>query len=388
MKLRYLILTLASLIIVVIGAVGYLWEYPRVSNTQLFACAIGAAIGTFGILWFAPKLQLLWTGDVQSPKDKFDIENEARKTLATIFGASFFLISGYAAWSNLNDTMNKDRAERMTAALEMVESEKRSTSLAGANSLAALTRQYSSPDDYSQAIRVINDVVEQHASIAENASNASEQNGPRPKPAPEVQRLLSFLATRRYPSTSLQDRLSFEDVDLRDASMFKGNWDWATFYGSDFSGANFSQARLQHAQFGPSLMTGKAAALGNVCSETSDGAKDCRPAYLTNADLQQTNFYGTEMQGIQLECADARKAQFINVQLTGANLMCANLQNADLTGADLTGADMTRTLCVSAQQLGKAKASPSEGKLPDFANCPAEWKLEKCNIGKPTCQTN
>ena len=452
MRKKLLVLVVASLFLIV-GAVGiYLWNYPEVSGGLLIGCAAGALVGSFALLWFGPKLQLASLSGITDPKSKFDVENEARKSLATILAASFFLFSGYAAWSNLESSLNKDRTAQLTKSLEMLENSSVSIRVAGANYLALLTRQFNSKGDYMQAIRAMNDVVQSHTTMLGKKSPLDNSCGPYPASPTEIQRLLRFLGNRRYPSTSSDDRLTLDDVDLRGAYMgsasenqsaglwawarsrrmantYAGEWAYASFYGSNLSAVNLANANLEHAQFAPSLYTGEPAKLSAACVQYSADQKPYpAPTTLAHADLQSANFFGAQMQGAyltqvdahkatlpnanltgadvtraqlqqtsfngaqlqqarfdesDLTCADMRNAIFSDTVLAGAHLQCANLQGAKLDGEDLSQIDMSKTLCITPQQLASAKQQPD--KKPDFQNCPANWRSDKCDVSTPNC---
>ena len=87
---------------------------------------------------------------------------------------------------------------------------------------------------------------------------------------------------------------------------------------------------------------------------------DCRlnPIHFYRADLRETKFIGSLLNGANLRGADCRDADFSNTDmdriilsdanlsganLRGANLSRANLDRANLTGADLTGATLNGT---------------------------------------------
>lgn len=407
MRPKLVFAVIASLCLMAIAVGLYLSDYPEVSGGVLIFCAACALAGTFGLLWFGPKLQLASMPEVTGVKEKFDVENEARKSLAGIVAASFFLFSGYTAFSNFESSLNKDRTSQLTDALKMLEDEKPSIRLAGANSLALLTRQFNSKGDYAQAIRAMNDVVQQHTTLLGKTTPADNSCGPRPAPPPEIQRLLRFLGNRRYASKNSDDRLTLDDTDLRgaylggtslqqhestwswvtsgrQANTYIGDWAYASFNGSNLAATNFESANLENAQFGSSLYTGAPANLSPACVQFGgQTASQTLSTSFAHADLKHANFSDADMRGATLLCADARNANFPKANLTGASLICANLQGATFDGADLSGVDMSKALCVDPRQLAAAKQQPAKG--PNFKNCPANWSAEKCNIGTPDC---
>src|SRR5271157_3144117 len=57
----------------------------------------GTALCALGILWKVPQWQVAYVEELE-PKERFDRENEARKTLATIMGGIVLLVGGFATW--------------------------------------------------------------------------------------------------------------------------------------------------------------------------------------------------------------------------------------------------------------------------------------------------
>lgn len=59
---------------------------------------------------------------------------------------------------------------------------------------------------------------------------------------------------------------------------------------------------------------------------------------LSGAEIRDSSFKRTNLQGAVLAGVDGRRAKFVSAALAGADLSGANLVQADFTNADLTGA--------------------------------------------------
>src|SRR5271157_4106501 len=82
------------------------WFMPAlgwISNPPGWFMPLGLAAGALlalAILWKVPQWQVGHVKNLE-PKERLDRENEARKTLATIFGGIAFLVGGFFTWQNL-----------------------------------------------------------------------------------------------------------------------------------------------------------------------------------------------------------------------------------------------------------------------------------------------
>ena len=70
-------------------------------------------------LWKVPQLQVRYAKDVQA-KDRFNSENEARKTLATILGGIVVLAGAYFTWQNVQLAKEGQVTDRFAKAIEQL----------------------------------------------------------------------------------------------------------------------------------------------------------------------------------------------------------------------------------------------------------------------------
>lgn len=61
---------------------------------------------------------------------------------------------------------------------------------------------------------------------------------------------------------------------------------------------------------------------------------------LSGAEIRDSSFKRTNLEGAVLARVDGRRAKFVSARLVGADLSGANLVEADFTNADLTGAKL------------------------------------------------
>ena len=83
---------------------------------------------------------------------------------------------------------------------------------------------------------------------------------------------------------------------------------------------------------------------------------------LREANLQEADLHGADLNETILDRADLRKANLTGAILTRASLVETNLHLANLTGASLDGADLSRAELVQANLLG---ANLDGAKLPE-----------------------
>jgi len=137
-----------------------------------------------------------------------------------------------------------------------------------------------------------------------------------------------------------------------DADLSNTNLECAELLSSDFSGANFTNAKLittyKEAQISDSNL--KNAILmnmnltGAIIHDTNFSGANLTGANLTNVNIMSSpmskgsDFSGANLTGVNLTNVDLESSDLTNANLTNANLTNAILTNAILTGADLTGA--------------------------------------------------
>ena len=281
-----------------------------------------AALLALGILWKAPQWQVGRIKDLQ-PKERFDRENEARKTLATIIGGVVLILGFFGTWQNLRLAQDSiaisqqgQITDRFTKAIEELGAtnadgkNKLEVRLGGIYALAGIASE--SQKNYWPIMEVLTTYVRENAPL--RAQPAAEKTQVSTRPRADIQAILTVLGTRNRKFEPPDQNLDLSHTDIRGADLTQ----------TDFSGANFIKADLSG-------------------SET----------HLDDANLKGTYF-------------------------TDANLSLAHFSKADLTGAHLNGADLSGVYLRDAvgltqQQINEAKGN-DQTFLPKELRSPESWE--------------
>ena len=276
------------------------------------------------ILWKVPQLQVekyvnaaKGDGKTMEAKDRFNIENEARKTLATILGAIVVLGGAYFTWRNIKVAQEGQITDRFTKAIEQLGAvdgsgkKKLEVRLGGIYALERIANQ--SERDHCPIVEVLRTYVRENAPLKPQASaqenqasavpppgetqkSVQEDQASTPHPTADIQAILTVLGRRDRKYEREGQALNLTDTDIR---------------GGDLSGANLS---------------------------------------------------GADLSGADLRGADLSPAFLVAANLSRAFLVAANLSKANLWHANLTQ-----------EQIDAAKGD-SDTKLPDDLHMPESWK--------------
>ena len=330
----------------------------------------------FVILWKVPKWQVAHVNGLDSMQ-RFDRENEARKTLATILGGVVVLLGGLATWRNLRLAQESLRTsqegqitDRFTKAIEQLGAvdgsgkKKLEVRLGGIYALERIANQ--SERDYWPIIEVLSTYVRENAprkpqeSTQENQASAvpppretqestqeNQASAPLPRPTADIQAILTVLGRRDRKYERKGQVLDLTHTDVRGADLRKAN-----LSGADLRGAILSGAHLSGAILGGAIL----------------GGADLILANLSGADLREAN-----LRKALLGEADLSRANLSRANLGEAILSRAYLSWANLGGAYLPWADLSRAKGLTQEQVDAAKGN-SATKLPDNLHMPESWK--------------
>jgi len=157
------------------------------------------------ILWKLPKLQVSRIRGLNR-KERFDKENEARKTLATILGGVALLTGGYFTWKNFNLTEEGQITERYTKAVAQLGDDKLPVRLGGIYSLEAIARE--SKHFHWPVVETLSTYVrekvpiEKQESLPKPACPADDEESwevatnRQLRPSADIQAILTVLGTR------------------------------------------------------------------------------------------------------------------------------------------------------------------------------------------------
>jgi uncharacterized protein YjbI with pentapeptide repeats len=312
--------------------------------------ALGALVVVLGF-WRIPKWQA--DGALNHPdnkKSRFELENEARKTLGEALSGLFLVVGLAVTWQQLasdrkdqQDTANQvateqamtqhgQVTERFTDAMNQLGSDKLRVRIGAVHALDQLAQ------DSADYVPV---VVEVLAAFVRERSPWPIPSG-SPTPIPD------------------KDGRILPPADVQEALLVMGRGQWVTT-SEEPTGAVDQQDAHEPAR--------------DVI------ANDPPLAKLTCINLNRTDLRGTNLEGsfpipLCVEYANLEGAIFSKVVLTDAKLLGSDLSDVDLGVADLTSADL-RNVDLSDADLGDADLTMviSGGIIGKPLRLPEMWKL-------------
>jgi len=317
----------------------------------LVAVLIASVLGLG--LWWIPKWQVASLRDLLPPRELFELENEARVTLAQVLAGGALLMGLYFYWKRVA-AMEKDVevakkgqvTERFTHAIEQLGNEKLEVRLGGIYALERLARNY---DQYRATIlEVLAACVRERCPWQGDQASAEE---PLPR---DIQAALTILGQDWSRGEGEgASALDFSSMDLREADLTAAHLEQADLSAAHLEAADLRDAHLNGADLNEAHLEG-ATLIGADLQEAILTKAHLEGANLGEANLQRANLSGAHLQEAELWGARLDKAD-----LTGAHLEGARLWTAQLTGAELWGASLDNCSLSEAQlegaRLWKAK---------------------------------
>jgi uncharacterized protein YjbI with pentapeptide repeats len=338
------------------------------SSYLTLGLAVIASIGICLILWLVPKLQLARI-EFDGSKDRFDRENEARKSLAQLLGGLAFLATFYVTWSNFSVERDKAAIEEFTKAIEQISSREAPVRIGGAYALERLSR--SSTRDYNNVMYVLTEAIRNAAQKDFDKRTNGAPSIP-PRADDDAQTVFQILGRRLNLSTSYETSLNLTSADLRGIYGRDGHFEWANFEDADLRAAYFKGTHLAHATFinttgtlllvpDPILASKNKAALdqmkkspASLCAVPEAWTNELRSVSFPEADLTNALFDMGRFEGASFDHAILRNASFKYALLQRAKFTGAHIEGADFTGAHIEGADFTGAIGLTPSQLAKA----------------------------------
>lgn len=356
---------------------GWLFDEAEVRSIFPELLTIAVLLVTV-ILWKLPKRQAARSLGV-NVENRFDRENEARKTLAQIIGGVLLLAGLYSSVRTLDLQREGQVTDRFTKAIDQLgavqpgEAAGRNgeprinleVRLGGIYALERIARD--SPKDEWTIMEVLT------AYVRENAAKTDEirepPGEPMLRPRADIQAILTVIGRRDTSSEWPESRFELykhfyierpRTLDLRNTEL-RG----ADLSAEEFHGANFHAADLRNANLNAASLVG-----ANL------GETDLREANIFQANLFAADLSAANLRGADLRIADLQDAKLVKADLTGADFSQTQLNGADFTGAvlrqaylmlaDLRGARLTQN------QLNEAQGD-SATVLPDGLSRPTSW---------------
>lgn len=361
--------TLASIFAAVFLVLAFAFvfrQFPTVRHAAAYVATVTlftvGSIFLILLLWFFPKLQVRHIANPDlKPEERFDRENEARKTLSQIVGGLLLLIGFYFTWQNLVATHESQITDRFTKAITQLGDTRLEIRLGGIYALERITED--SPKDHWPIMEVLTAYVREHAKLNPQKnrvpkSSLSKDQEESSKPDADIQAILTVIGRRTLTYQKGED----QHLDLRETDLSGADLNGANLSGALLSGAHLSGAELYEA---------------NLSEAFLDGA-DLSGADLIRASLNGAYFLRANLTGAHLNGGKLHEANFTSANLSGAFLYLldfsrVDLKEANLTNAQLGGADLTDAWELSSTQLEAAKGD-ARTKLPPGIPRPKPWQ--------------
>jgi len=196
------------------------------------------------ILWIFPHLQLKFSKADIKGKDRIELKNKLRLTLAQILGGAFILGGLFFTWQSLNISKEGQITERFTRAIEQLGDEELQIRLGGIYSLERIAKD--SKRDHWPIMEILTAYIRTRAPWPTENREEKESLTEKKKPPPDIQAILTVIGRRTYTSKE-EIILMLSYTDLRRAQLHKANLNGTNLYKANLNLANLIEAKLNGA---------------------------------------------------------------------------------------------------------------------------------------------
>jgi|GEM_PF-366608 len=333
------------------------------------------------------------TRDIE--KVAWEVENEARKTVAQILAGLAAMLAFYFAWRR-NQLTEKgheiDRqgqiTDRFTKAVEQLGNENMAQRLGGIYALERISQD--SERDYWPVMEVLCAFVREKSqqreaakpldeaakafttwikepeekedkSVAPSSGEETPAKGPEemPRLAEDLQAAVTVIGRRGRVEWEKENgkRIDFTGAILRGVIFKKAELAGAIFSGAEMQSANFKEACLQSAELVSTNVQGaifdnaqmqnayfketqlQGVSFFNTRLQLTRFENSCGPGTdFSGALLQFAQFLHSQLRGSILNGARLQGARFLDTHLQGSSFLDADLQGTEFFGTDLQGA--------------------------------------------------
>lgn len=330
------------------------------------------------ILWIVPYLQIkLSKADIKG-KDRIELKNKLRLTLAQILGGAIILGGLFFTWKSLEVSKEGQITERFTTAIEHLGNDKLQIRLGGIYALERIAKD--SKRDTWPIMEILTAYIRDRAPWHEEDKKEDQiahelpwnlmlKKIPKKNPPIDIQAILYVIGGQKRTYEENR-RLLLTKTDLRGANLGKANLKYADFSfahlekailalanlegsllnnahleGAVLDGAQLMRAMMKEAHLEGVSLTGanleEAVLVGTHLKGASGFNVNLKGACLDNANLEMVRFTNSTLEGALLVDAKLKKCKLTASNLSGANLSSANLEEAFLMGVILKEAELT-----------------------------------------------
>jgi uncharacterized protein YjbI with pentapeptide repeats len=357
----------------------------HLDGAALIIVLFGVGVVVAGLaFWKVPQFQANAARRQEGTKSQFELENEARRTLAEALGGLFLVIGLAVTWLQILNNQQEQRqaariaaeqqalmqegqiTDRFTAAIAHLGDERLQVRLGGIYALERIGRD--SDKDRSAVMEILAAFVRARAPWPrpEGATTPTPDAEGLYQPDADVQAALSTILRRSWsvpqdstelPSSGLPECLDLSDTDLRGAELVGTPMMDICFNDANLSGALLFKVDLSGSNLWRADLTGALLINVDLREATLGGTT------LSGASLLDVNLAHADLSGADFSCPDPSKwrmcTHLIDVDLSEATLACSttslcnqtnlsgtlisgsNLSNTDLTGADLSDVNLS-----------------------------------------------
>lgn len=313
-------------------ASGVMQQHPVGSATA----AVGIAVTVIVlVLWRLPKWHVAKL-TISEDKDRAELENELRKTLAQIIGGVAFFTGLYFSWESLHVTQEGQITDRFSRAIEQLGNKHKEVRMGGIIALGRIARD--SPLDHWPIMEILTAYVRQNAPWGElptEQNPATEKNAIQLRPKEDIQMALRVLSQRSRTYGKGEERhLNLNATDLRGADLWEAHFEGAHFWGTNLEQAELWSSHLQGAYFVRAHLS-RVRLDGANLSDSHLEEAELWEAQLFQARLDRAHLWGAKLGWAWLQDAHFEKACLRGASLQGAYPLRARFDGAVLEGADL-----------------------------------------------------
>ncbi len=284
-------------------------EHSRLATGLSIAAAmIAAALA----LWKLPKWQAAHSQGISS-KNRFDREDDARKTLAQVIGGIFVLAGLYSSIQTFNlqqqgELLQREGqiTDRYTKAIDQLgavlpgDKPNLEVRLGGIYALERIARD--SPRDQQTIMDVLCTYVRRNspskAAVAgRDNSLSSAPGGDSPMPRADIQAILTVIGRRNVSNDGRSG------IDLSKTNLIGADFSYAQLANADLSGSNLNKVDFSHADLSGADLT-----------ESHLSGAHFEMANLTRADFGKTHVEGAHFDGADVSGADLSSATGLTLQ--------------------------------------------------------------------------
>jgi len=356
----------------------------------LFICGTISLVLIFVfILWIVPDLQIkLSKADIKG-KERIELKNKLRLTLAQILGGAIILGGLFFTWKSLEVSKEGQITERFTRAIEQLGNDKLQIRLGGIYALERIAKE--SKRDTWPIMEILTAYIRDQAPWREEDKkedhivhelpwNLMLKKIPKKNPPIDIQAILHVIGGQKRTYEENR-RFLLTKIDLRGANLGKANLKYADFSFAHLEKAilaltNLEGASLNHAHLEGAVLDGAQLMRAMMKEAHLEGVS------LTLANLEEAVLEGAHLEGASGLLVNLRRAQLDNAQLEMAMLSQANLERASLVGAKLKGCKFTAANLSSANL---SSANLEEAFL--FGAILKEADLNTANLQKATLRS-